>query len=175
MNPSRLPPEGEQIRNITGRCESRLLWQTIEDLAENFEQPTVSVILHYSGYGFDRNGAPAWLVDALRARPAKLVPRIVTYFHELYSGGRPWQRAYWYSSRQQGVATAIARLSDELLTNREGSAAGWKLCTGQPPGSVKSLSVPSNVGEPDDVPEYESRPRRAVTFGGEQEQAVRAL
>jgi hypothetical protein len=165
--PVELPRDGESIRNITGRCEPALLWQAVESLAERFEHSTVSVILHYSGYGFDRNGAPEWLVDAMRRRSAKVVTRIATFFHELYADGWPWRRAFWYSSRQQRVAASIAQLSDALVTNREASARWLEARTGRPRGSVMSLPVPSNVGEPQHLPAFTSRPPRAVTFGGE--------
>ena len=106
-----------------------------------------------------------WLVDAFRQRPAGRATRVLTYFHELYANGRPWQRAFWYSKKQRRVAADIARLSDVLLTNRKQSARWLEEQTGRPSGSIFSLAIPSNVGEPVIVPDFESRLARVVSSG----------
>jgi hypothetical protein len=142
------------------------LWQAVEELAAENGQRTTTVVLNYSGYGYEQNGCPVWLVDALRNRP-KCVERVVTYFHELYATGRPWQRAFWYSARQRRVAAEVARMSDSILTNCTVYARWLEEATARPVGSVTSLPVPSNVGEPEDLPDFYSRPPRAVTFGNE--------
>jgi hypothetical protein len=189
VNAVELPNDGEHVRNITGRCDPGALWRAVEELAGGDEpspgparrgspqasvegRETLTVVLHYSGYGYDRNGAPAWLVDALRHRPQGRFIRVLAYFHELYANGWPWQRAFWFSARQRRVAADIARLSDALLTNREQSARWLEEQTGRLTGSVRTLPVPSNAGEPDQLPDYESRPRRAVVFGDARRRAM---
>lgn len=128
---------------------------------------TPAVVLHYSGYGYSPDGAPAWLADALENRPADWQgARVVTFFHELYATGWPWRRAFWQSARQRRIAERIARASDAVMTNREQSARWLETVTGRPTGSVPHLPVPSNVGEPESVPVYEDRPPHAVVFGG---------
>jgi hypothetical protein len=122
------------------------------------------VVLHYSGYGYDQNGAPLWLAEALRHRPPGIV-RVLTYFHELYANGRPWQRAFWYSSRQRRVAIEVAQLSDALLTNREESARWLEGQSGRIAGSVGSLPICSNVGEVATRTHTSEREAIAVCFG----------
>jgi hypothetical protein len=172
--PVDLPQDGQRVRNISGKCRAVDLWRAVEEVADASEpspcpslkgRGNIAVVLHYSGYGYEQNGAPIWLADALRNRPAGIA-RVVTYFHELYANGWPWQKAFWYSTRQRHVAADIAKLSDELLTNREQSARWLEVHTGRPQGTVVSLPVTSNVGEPENIPPYEARPARAVTFGG---------
>ena len=181
VNGVALPNDGKNVRNITGRCEPEALWHAVDELAgvvEPSPSPSLggrgilesntnhrqdatgalTLILHYSGYGYDRNGAPAWLVDALRQRSMERQAHVVSYFHELYATGRPWQRAFWYSARQRRVASEIARLSDAVTTNREQSARWLEEQTGRSARSVPSLPVPSNIGEPDQVPDFGSRP-----------------
>jgi hypothetical protein len=188
--PVNLPLDGGCVRNISGKCRAVDLWRAVEELAEATEPSpnparltstlssdeasspqaalkasgSIAVVLHYSGYGYEQNGAPRWLVDALRNRPPGIA-RVVTYFHELYANGRPWQRAFWYSARQRHVAVEIANLSDALLTNRQQSARWLEDMTGRAANSVASFPVTSNVGEPDDLPLIPDRPARAVTFG----------
>jgi hypothetical protein len=167
------PGSGPHVANITGRCDAESLWQTVERLATpepsaaTSQQGTgnMTVALHYSGYGYERNGCPAWLIDALRNRPAS-VGRVVTFFHELYATGRPWRRAFWYSARQRRIAAEIAQLSDAMLTNRAASARWLEAQTGRPIGSIPSLSVPSNVGEACTLLPLDRRSAVAVCFGG---------
>lgn len=160
-----------QRRLARAVCTSDWLWQEIGDgldslPAANRHGDSV-IVLHYSGYGYSPDGAPAWLATALESRPAWGVNiRIATFFHELYANGWPWKRAFWQSSRQRSVAIRIARASDRLLTNRGESAAWLERVTGRPAGSVPHLPVPSNVGEPVEVPGYFDRPPQGVVFGG---------
>lgn len=165
-NREELPPDGERVRNITGACDAQSLWRAVEELAIPHPPSPISlsIVLHYSGYGFGQNGCPDWLVDALRNRPS-FVSRVVTYFHELYATSPPWRRAFWYSASQQRIAAEVAGQSDAILTNCRLYARWLEEKTRQPTYSVPSLSVPSNVGEPKEVPELEARPLRAVTFG----------
>ncbi len=172
--------DSPHVRNVSGRCDPQALWQAVAELKaaeqkhstaaaqRNVTSRTdggVSVVLNYSGYGYEPNGCPSWLVDALRSRPA-WVERVVTYFHELYATGLPWQRAFWYSSAQRRITAQIARASDAIITNCAEFARWLEVQSGRPSGSVLSLPVPSNVGEPEDLPAFDSRCRRAVAFGG---------
>ncbi len=140
-------------------------WNEVSQQVES--SANFSIVLHYSGYGYNPDGAPAWLAEALANRPtfARNI-RLVTFFHELYATGWPWRRAFWQSNRQRNIAVQLAHASDDLLTNRAESAAWLEQLTGRVAGSVAHLPVPSNVGEPDVVPSYFDRPPQAVVFGG---------
>jgi hypothetical protein len=107
------------------------------------------------------------LAEALERRPARLADvRLATFFHELYATGKPWQRAFWTSSRQRAAAIRVARASDALMTNREQSARWLEWHAGLPAGSVPHFPVCSNVGEPAELTPWGERANRAVTFGG---------
>lgn len=164
--------DGRGRRNATEACDTTRLWRAVEEVVDELAGGAidhVSLLLHYSGYGYDRCGAPRWLADALERRPLRFSKTcIATMFHEMYATGWPWQRAFWNSSRQRQVAIRIARLSEVLFTNRDQSARWLERVTGRAVGSIPSLPVPSNVGEPEDVPSWEKRLPRAVTFGGGQ-------
>lgn len=157
-------------RDIRGTCDARFLWQAVQDLIDELDEESaheVAIICQYSGYGFNRHGAPQWLADALEKKPSWFATgRVVSIFHELYATGWPWQRAFWQSSQQQAVAIRIARASDALMTNRAASARWLERVTGRLKGSIPSLPVPSNVGEPEEVLRWDSRPPFAILFGG---------
>src|SRR5262249_17764007 len=79
-----LPEHGVGVRNVSGKCDPVATWEAVESLVDEQKPAYVSVLLHYSGYGYERTGRPAWLVEWLRNRPMATVP-IATYFHELYA------------------------------------------------------------------------------------------
>jgi hypothetical protein len=142
------------------------LWNAIAAATREEHADNVSLLLHYSGYGFHRGGAPKWLADALELRPAPLASlRLVTMFHELYATSWPWRRAFWSSRRQQSAASRIARASDAMMTNREASARWLERQAGRPQGTVPHLPVCSNVGEPNDPVAWPNRQPVAVLFG----------
>lgn len=155
-------------RNVTGTTTGATIWNACRELVaeQSASAEHAAIVLHYSGYGYDPSGAPTWLAEALEKRPPDLSAiRVVTFFHELYATGRPWQRAFWASRRQRSVAALIARHSDVLITNREQSARWLETATGRQAGSIPYLPVCSNVGEPSVLAPWDERLRRAVTFG----------
>lgn len=101
-------------------------------------------LLHYSGYGYSKRGAPLWLLNKAQANR----PRIKTlgiFFHELYAFGLPTGSAFWLSPVQRYIARRLAEMSDFWITNREGSAQWLRRFSGDKPHAV--LPVFSNVGE----------------------------
>jgi hypothetical protein len=118
-------------------------------------------LLHYSGYGFSRRGAPLWLLRKLREDRPK-IRRLGVFFHELYAFGPPWSSAFWLSPAQRWVARSLVNLCDFWMTSREGSSR-WIGAEGWPkPHAV--LPVASNVG----AASFYDRQRKAevVVFGG---------
>jgi hypothetical protein len=153
-------------RDITGHCNVGEIWQCVTNLAEGRAPEEVAIVLHYSGYGFATDGAPTWLADALERRPREWSKcRVVTFFHELFATGRPWDRAFWLSGRQKTVAKRVARASDALLTNRSQNARWLKDAIGCARSSIPHLAIPSNVGEPPQTSVVDQRQPIAVVFG----------
>ncbi len=118
-------------------------------------------LLHYSGYGFAKRGAPLWLLHKIENDRAKF-KTFGVFFHELYAFGPPWGSAFWLSPAQRYIAKRLAELSDYWITNREDSAV-W-LSRFALDKAHKILPVFSNVGE---ISTYSSkRLPRVVVFGG---------
>lgn len=124
----------------------------------------VTWLVHYSGYGYARRGAPLGLLRELR-RLRRECPgvRLLTMFHELYAGGPPWTSAFWLSPLQRHVAAGLARLSDAVFTNREASAE-WLRARVSVPVTVRPVF--SNFGESVDPLPPTARPARLLLFGG---------
>lgn len=105
-----------------------------------------TVVLHLSGYGYARNGAPVWVASALETlRAGPHGPRIITMFHELFVTGSFFSSAFWRKFAQQRVLRRICRASDVVRTNRR-EYARWLEKAGNLP-SVLSMPVIANFGE----------------------------
>lgn len=125
-----------------------------------------ALLVHLSGYGYSRDGAPAQLAEALGRVRADGRFRIAVFFHELYASGMPWRSAFWYSRRQQKAVGRIARDCDLLVTNIRRHAQWLEgLLARRSTLPVEVLPVFSNVGEAATlVPAAQRAPRLAV-FG----------
>lgn len=132
--------------------------------------PTVQTVLivHYSGYGYDRRGLCSWLNRELSDARLRLGQRlrVVVMFHELYASGPPWRSAFWLSRRQASIAAELAALCDVALTNT-GQHARWLEQQLGNQNNVAVWPVFSNVGEPVAIVPFAARQRRLVVFGTE--------
>lgn len=124
-----------------------------------------ALLLHYSGYGYARRGAPVWLVRGLqRWKAGGPGRRLVVMFHELWAGGPPWTSSFWIGPVQRALAAGLLRLADAYLTSTDLYALRLRrLAPHRAAAAV--LPVPSNIGEPGDLPPFESREPLAVVFG----------
>lgn len=123
------------------------------------------MLLQLSPYGFDASGAPAWLRHGVqRWRAARPSARLVTYFHELHAGGAPWRKSFWLAPLQKACVRAIARLSDEALSNLAQSAARLDAWRGAGRSSTTCLPVVSTVGEPESMTDWHARSPQVVIW-----------
>ena len=124
------------------------------------------VVLHFSGYGYAKRGAPVWLESGMRKfRRQHPTVGVVTMFHELFATGPVYSSAFWLSWFQKRVAARLAAISDVVFTNRQASA-NW--LTQQKPelrDQIVVLPVFSNMGEPTEVTAPSKRQNRLVMFG----------
>src|SRR5438067_285463 len=80
---------GAELSVLESRSSDVLL-RTLQSL--QFDR----VLLHYCGYGFQKRGAPLWLLRGLtRFLQMQDVPLIVS-FHELWASGKPWQSPFYF-------------------------------------------------------------------------------
>src|SRR5262249_165913 len=144
--------------------EAQILADTVQLLSS--ETNARAVVLHFSGYGYQKRGVPVWLVQGLPiwSRRAGGGP-LLTIFHWLYATGRPWQSALWVSPLQKQIARSILHLSSAAITTtdlhrkclsewRDGDAI-----------KITAMPVLSNVGEPGCGCAPCARTAAAVVFG----------
>jgi hypothetical protein len=107
-----------------------------------------TVLLHYVGYGYQKRGAPLWLVKGLEAwRSDSCRRRLITMFHELFAFGPPWRSSFWISPLQRWLVARLARISDSCVTNIRRYARNLESWRHPDSGCVEVLPVFSNVEE----------------------------
>lgn len=127
---------------------------------------TKVLMLQYSGYGFAKRGAPVGLaLQIKRLRLERPEIRLVTMFHELFAYGPPTTSSFWLSPVQRWVAWTLARLSDQVITNRAASAAWLGKHAPLLRGKVFVSPVFSNLGEAPDASPPSQREAHLVFFG----------
>jgi hypothetical protein len=78
------------------------------------------LLLQYSLYGYDRNGAPEWLIAALTEWKAQNPQsKLAIMFHETWATGKPWQKAFWQTSSQKRCLKQLLQLADVAVTSNE--------------------------------------------------------
>jgi hypothetical protein len=138
----------------------------LDALASAFDG-RLSVVLHFSGYGYANRGLCQWLVDELQALKSRRGGRVrlVVVFHELFAGdAMPWRSAFWLAPWQSRAARRLARLADALWTNTQ-RHADWLEAAVDAATPLQVRPVFSNVGEAAAPARWQARAPQAVVFG----------
>jgi hypothetical protein len=131
-----------------------------------------TILLHYVGYGYSKQGTPTWLINGLyRWKTNNPTGRIVTMFHEIAASGPPWSRTFWLSGFQIRLAKRLIQISDRILTNKRLYAETLQRYSQGRFKEIPALPVFSNVGEPSNPPSLSNRQRHLAIFGGRSRRA----
>jgi len=159
-----IPVEDDWKTVCVPKRQGQILADTVQLLSA--ETNARAVVLHFSGYGYQKRGVPVWLVQGLQnwSRRARRVP-LLTIFHELYATGRPWQSSFWVSPLQKHIVRSILNLSSAAVTPTD--LYRKRLSEWRDGNAIKITSMPvfSNVGEPGCGPAPCARTAAAVVFG----------
>jgi hypothetical protein len=144
--------------------KAQILTDTVQLLSA--ETNARAVVLHFSGYGYEKRGVPLWLIQGLRIwkRCAGGMP-LLTIFHELYATGRPWQSAFWVSPLQRHIARSILNLSWAAITPTDLYSKRLSEWRDGDATKITAMPVFSNVGEPGCGSAPCARTAAAVVFG----------
>lgn len=149
-----------KLQVAIGQDVVRLVYLSKQTVADWQVDPEDKVVLQLSAYGFDKRGAPLWLLHELEKR-RKHIKIFGVFFHELYAFGPPWSSSFWLSPVQRHIARRIADMSDFWMTSREGSAQWLQRFAGHKPHTV--MPVFSTIGESDGLPH--ARLPKVIVFG----------
>jgi hypothetical protein len=143
--------------------EARSLAETIASAADPIK--ATAILLHMSGYGYSKRGAPLWLLQGLRRWRVRYDSRLpfITIFHEVYAMGRPWESSFWLSPVQRIIARSILNLSSNAIATTQ--LFRDQLLKWNDAARVTSMPVFSNVGEPSQCVDPSVRSATAVVFG----------
>ncbi len=162
--------ESHVIELSQASVATQSLLDRVLTLADNSVRPdsqsTFSLLIHFSGYGYERRGLCFWLLREIEQAKARLGDRlrVVTMFHELFASGPPWGSAFWLSPLQARIARRLARMSDAIWTNTE-SHGRWLRQQVGPSTPITVQPVFSTVGEPEQRAPTAGRERSLVVFG----------
>jgi hypothetical protein len=150
-----------------GDARKQSLASRLQQLIDAEGRPC-TVLLHFSGYGFQPRGLCFWLLQQIESARRCLGPdlRVVTMFHELFASEPPWKSAFWVSGLQAWIAGSIARRSDGLWTNTEVHRR-WLAAQVCDAVAVTAQPVFSTIGEPDTVLPTSQRRLQLVVFGAQ--------
>jgi hypothetical protein len=152
---------GFPVRQLSARTGDSL-HQSLRSMVTR-EEP---VLLHLSGYGYEKRGCPLWLNRGLANWKNRTSGKLITFFHELYAFGPPWRSSFWLMPLQRRLAQAVARKSDSLITTNACYAQRLAKWANRNVETVPVLPICSNVGEPESAPLLNNRRPRVVVFGG---------
>jgi hypothetical protein len=175
-------PEWEKSKNkpqskyIDGFPIHQLKRQNARELAWKLSQPEMpsTALLQFVGYGYQKRGCPIWLARGLRAWKSgglKSKPNfhqerhLLTMFHELYATGPFWSSAFWTSPVQKEIAKSLGRMSGHCLTSMAVNVRILQRLTARDEKDFTILHIPSNMGEPENLPAWNKRKPRMIVFG----------
>ncbi len=122
-------------------------------------------ILHYSGYGYAKRGAPVWLYRQVnRIRDRHPSTPWITMFHEVAASGPLWTSAFWLRPLQRLVARLLHDASDGSITNCTRNAEALKALLPDNSPDLPICPVFSNFGDPETSPKSSLRDPSVVIF-----------
>jgi hypothetical protein len=128
------------------------------------QQQIHTVILNYSGYGYQRKGVPLWLVTAL-TKVKQMGVKILIFFHELYANGPLWTSAFWLHQAQKKIFKALYRLTDAAFCSNGRMAALITEATSDKGQKNTCIGLFSNIPEPNQLMRWEQKQPRLLVFG----------
>lgn len=163
-----LPPEERredewETLHLARRGTNELLGALAE--LEQRDGP-VPILLHLSGFGFHRRGAPFWLAEALeRWQRSHRENKLAVVFHELFATGPVISRNFWFGQLQRRAVRRIARLADGGITALDAKLA-WLRRVGKTSADFHSMPCFSTIGESGSTLDAASdRPAKLAIFG----------
>jgi hypothetical protein len=159
-------PEWSGPERIDGFMIRRLRYQNeagIWSLLASIKVEQAVVLLHYAGYGYQRQGVPLWLYRGIKSWLAEGVgasvtgqKQLATIFHELWmSSKRPWRGEFYLQKPQRWLIEGLHRQSKFSVATTKRKQA---LLEGIQRGKTFWLSIPKGMlqKENDAIPEAQA-------------------
>jgi hypothetical protein len=164
-------PQDARNGVVTGWPTHAVASQSAHDLVRALDElrqtsPFDIIIVHVSGYGYARRGAPVWLESGLRRWLGRnRGVRVIGVFHELFARGKPWRSSFWYGPLQARVSRRLWQLAHAGLTTNTPYADQLLAWRPEARPFLTLMPVISTVGEPAALAPFRDRKPTAVVFG----------
>jgi hypothetical protein len=104
----------------TVAVQSRSAASLVSALQSGFTNQPSHVLLHFSPYGYQHRGVPAWIVAGLHDYVAHSSVKLSICFHELdVTGLPPWRSGFWAAPLQRRLLKQLLKLAHYAYTNTE--------------------------------------------------------
>lgn len=129
------------------------------------QQQIHTVILNYSGYGYQHKGVPLWLVTAL-TKVKQMGVKILIFFHELYANGPLWTTAFWLHPLQKKIFRQLLALANHVFTSNSVWFDILVKERQQALAYIQNIGIFSNIPEPTQIVPWLNRKSVLIVFGG---------
>ncbi len=136
------------------------LRKTLADLLAT--QTYAAALVHYGPYAYSPKGNPAAFASAIHELEGKTP--VLVFFHEMFSKGMPWQRAFWTQPEQKRTIASLLKLSVASFTSNEGFCKRLEVFNSAR-RPLTTIPIFSNIGEPENLKPLSQRARQMVIFG----------
>ncbi len=104
----------------TVAVQSRSAASLVSALQSGFTKQPSHMLLHFSPYGYQHRGVPAWIVAGLHDYVTHNSVKLSICFHELDVTGRPpWRSGFWAAPIQRRLLKQLLMLANYAYTNTE--------------------------------------------------------
>jgi hypothetical protein len=107
-----------------------------------------TIVLNYSGYGFQKKGIPVRLARLIKYIKEYTSIRVITFFHEIYASGPFYSLGFWTHLFQKQIFKTILKSSSKIICSNQ---RVQKLILQENSIAINDLHVMpiiSNIGEP---------------------------
>ncbi len=145
-----------------------------DDLLSNLTEPFIgyclenniqTLILNYSGYGYQKKGMPFWLADLIKGVRIKTNIFVITFFHELYASGPFFSLSFWTHKFQKHIFRKILSASHKVICSNQRVASLIQKEDIIAESNIYKMPIFSNIGEPIIDKLSQNRNNQMVVFG----------
>jgi len=153
------PHPGMQAVAVQSRSAASL----VSALQSGYTKRPSHILLHFSPYGYQHRGVPAWLVEGLKDYLAQNNVKFIICFHELdVTGLPPWRSGFWAAPIQRLLLKRLLKLAHYSYTNTENHRYRLESLD---EGRVAIIPNFTTIPRLANGPAEESRRRDIIVFG----------
>lgn len=124
-----------------------------------------TLVINYSGYGYQKKGMPYWLIKSITEVRTKHDITILTFFHELYASGPIYTLSFWTHYFQKQIFKYLLKVSHKVICSNSRMAKLIERENIIASQNLYIIPILSNVGEITTEKLINARTNQIVIFG----------